>query len=72
MGVAKAALESCARYLAYDLGKQGVRVNCLSAGTVKTPSKNGIPGFDIMLKASVLKSPLKRNVSLEDIGKSAL
>ena len=72
MGVAKAALESSARYLAADLGKQDVRVNCLSAGAVKTPATKDISDFDIMLKASVLKSPLKRNVSLEDIGKTAL
>lgn len=72
MGVAKAALESSARYLASDLGKQGVRVNCLSAGEVKTLATKGILDFDMMLNASVLKSPLKRNVTTEDIGKTAL
>ena len=72
MGVAKAALESSARYLAEDLGKQGVRVNCLSAGAVKTLAAKGISGFDKMLKAAILKAPLKRNVSLEDVGKTGL
>lgn len=72
MGVAKATLESSARYLAVDLGKQGVRVNCLSAGAVKTLAAKGISGFDKMLKAAILKAPLKRNVSLEDVGKTGL
>ncbi len=72
MGVAKAALESSARYLAENLGKIGVRVNCLSAGAVKTLAAKGISGFDKMLKAAILKSPLKRNVSLEDVGKTGL
>ena len=72
MGVAKAALESSARYLAENLGKQGVRVNCLSAGAVKTLAAKGISGFDKMLKAAILKAPLKRNVTLEDVGKTGL
>lgn len=72
MGVAKAALESSARYLATDLGKAGVRVNCLSAGAVKTLAAKGISGFDRMLKAGAVKAPLKRNVSLEDVGKTGL
>ena len=72
MGVAKAALESSARYLAEDLGKQGVRVNCLSAGAVKTLAASGIGGFGKMLKAGALKAPLKRNVTLEDVGKTGL
>ena len=72
MGVAKAALESSARYLAENLGKFGVRVNCISAGAVKTLAASGIGGFGKMLKAAVLKAPLKRNVTLEDVGKTAL
>lgn len=72
MGVAKATLEASARYLAIDLGNIGARVNCISAGAVKTLAAKGIGGFDKMLKAGVLKAPLKRNVSLEDIGKAAL
>ncbi len=72
MGVAKAALESSMRYLASDLGKYNIRVNCLSAGAVKTLAAKGISGFDKMLKAAVLKAPLRRNVSLEDVGKAGL
>ena len=72
MGVAKAALESSMRYLAADLGKKGVRVNCISAGAVKTLAAKGISGFDKMLKAAVAKAPLGRNVSLEDVGKAGL
>lgn len=72
MGVAKAALESSMRYLAADLGEYGIRVNCISAGAVKTLAAKGISGFDKMLKAAVVKAPLKRNVSLEDVGKAGL
>lgn len=72
MGVAKAALEASTRYLATDLGKVGARINCISAGPVKTLAAKGIGGFDKMLKAATLKAPLHRNVSLEDIGKTAL
>lgn len=72
MGVAKAALESSMRYLASDLGQYGIRVNAISAGAVKTLAAKGISGFDKMLKAAVVKAPLKRNVSLEDVGKAGL
>ncbi len=72
MGVAKAALESSMRYLAADLGPKGIRVNCISAGAVKTLAAKGISGFDKMLKAAVAKAPLKRNVSLDDVGKAGL
>ena len=72
MGVAKAALEATSRYLANDLGKFGIRVNCLSSGAVKTLASSGIDGFSRVLKASAAKSPLSRNVTLEDVGKSAL
>jgi len=72
MGVAKAALESSMRYLASDLGKKGVRVNCISAGAVKTLAASGIAGFGKMLKAATAKAPLGRNVSLEDVGKAGL
>lgn len=68
MGVAKAALESSIRYLAADLGQFGIRVNAISAGAVKTLAAKGIAGFDKMLKAAVVKSPMKRNVTLEDLG----
>ena len=72
MGVAKAALESSMRYLAADLGKKGVRVNCISAGAVKTLAAKGIGGFDKMLRAAILKAPMHRNVTLEDIGKTGV
>lgn len=72
MGVAKAALESSVRYLASDLGKYGIRVNAISAGAVKTLAAKGISGFDRMLKAAIVKAPLKRNVTLEDIGKAGV
>lgn len=72
MGVAKAALESSIRYLAVDLGKYGIRVNAISAGAVKTLAAKGISGFDKMLKAAIVKAPLKRNVTLEDIGKAGV
>lgn len=72
MGVAKAALESSVRYLAADLGQFGIRVNAISAGAVKTLAAKGIAGFDKMLKAAVVKAPLKRNVSLEDVGRAGL
>jgi len=72
MGVAKAALESSMRYLAADMGKHGVRVNCISAGAIKTLAAKGISGFDKMLKAAILKAPLKRNVTLEDVGRAGL
>ncbi len=72
MGVAKAALESAMRFLAVDLGPKGIRVNCLSSGPVKTLASMGISGFSKMLKAAVMRSPIKRNVSLEDVGKAGL
>ena len=72
MGVAKAALEASMRYLAVDLGKVGARINCLSAGPVKTLAAKGIGGFDKMLKAAILKAPMHRNVTLEDIGKTGV
>ena len=69
MGVAKAALESSMRFLAVDLGKKGVRVNCLSSGPVKTLAAMGISGFSKMLKAAVMRSPMKRNVALLFVAK---
>ena len=72
MGVAKAALESSMRFLAVDLGRKGIRVNCISAGPVKTLASMGISGFSKMLKAAVARSPLKRNVALEEVGNAGL
>jgi enoyl-[acyl-carrier protein] reductase I len=72
MGVAKAALEASVRYLAEDLGKTGIRVNALSAGPMKTLAASGIGDFRYILKWNELNSPLRRNVTLEDVGGSAL
>ena len=72
MGVAKAALESAMRFLAVDLGKKGIRVNCISAGPVKTLASMGISGFSKMLKAAVARAPLGRNVALDEVGKTGL
>ena len=72
MGVAKAALEASVRYLAEDFGKDGIRVNAISAGPIKTLAASGIGDFRYILKRNELNSPLRRNVSTEDVGKSAL
>ena len=68
MGVAKAALEASVRYLAVDLGGQNIRVNGLSAGPMKTLAASGIGDFRYILKWNEYNSPLKRNVTLEDVG----
>jgi enoyl-[acyl-carrier protein] reductase I len=68
MGVAKAALEASTRYLAYDLGQQKIRVNCISAGPVNTLAARGISGFSTMLKHYEEHSPLKRNVLPDELG----
>jgi enoyl-[acyl-carrier protein] reductase I len=68
MGVAKAALEACTRYLAYDLGPKKIRVNCISAGPVNTLAARGISGFGEMLKHYEAHAPLKRNVLPEELG----
>src|SRR5688500_3873065 len=70
MGVAKASLEASARYLAYDLGPQKIRVNCISAGAVNTLAARGIAGFTDMLKIYEKNAPLKRNVTTEELGKT--
>ncbi len=72
MGVAKAALEASVRYLAEDYGKRNIRVNAISAGPVKTLAAAGIGDFRLIMKWNELNSPLRRNVTLDDIGKSAL
>ena len=72
MGVAKAALEASVRYLAVDLGRRGVRVNCISAGPVKSMAASAVPGFSRILGAIEQASPLHRNITLEDVGKCAL
>ena len=72
MGVAKAALEASVRYLASDLGPQGIRVNAISAGPIKTLSASGVAGFRKMLGYVAERAPLRRNVDQEEVGKSAL
>ncbi len=72
MGVAKAALEASVRYLAADLGAQNIRVNAISAGPIKTLAASGIGDFRYILKWNELNSPLKRNVTIEDVGRSGL
>ena len=72
MGVAKAALEASVRYLAVDLGGQGIRVNGLSAGPMKTLPASGIGDFRYILKWNQYNSPLKRNVTLDDVGGAAM
>jgi enoyl-[acyl-carrier protein] reductase I len=72
MGVAKAALESSTRYLAYDLGPKKIRVNCISAGPVNTLAARGIAGFTDMLKHYEAHSPLKRNVLPDELGATGL
>jgi len=72
MGVAKAALEACVRELSVDLGGQGIRVNAISAGPIKTLAASGIPGFRTLLGTFEQRAPLKRLVSIEDVGNTAL
>ena len=72
MGVAKAALESSVRYLARDLGLRGIRINAISAGPIKTLAASGIGDFKMILRYNELNAPLKRNVSTEDVGNSAM
>ncbi len=72
MGVAKAALEASVRYLAADLGPRGIRVNALSAGSIRTLSSSVIGGFRAMHKQAAELAPLRRNVTIEDVGKTAL
>ena len=72
MGVAKAALEASVRYLAMDLGEQKIRVNAISAGPIKTLAASGIGDFRYILKWNELNSPLRRTVTIEDVGRAAL
>ena len=72
MGVAKAALETSVQYLAVDLGRDGVRVNAISAGPIKTLAASGIGDFRLILKWNELNSPLKRNVTIDDVGGAGL
>ncbi len=72
MGLAKAALESSVQYIAEDLGKDGIRCNAISAGPIKTLAASGIGDFRYIMKWNELNSPLRRNVTQEEVGKAAL
>ena len=72
MGVAKSALETSVKYLANDFGPQGVRVNAISAGPIKTLAASGIGDFRLILKWNEHNAPLRRNVTIDDVGGSAL
>jgi enoyl-[acyl-carrier protein] reductase I len=71
MGVAKAALEATVRYLAYDLGPKGIRVNAISAGPLKTLAARAVAGINDMMKAHAERAPLKRNVEAAEVGGTA-
>ena len=72
MGVAKAALETSVKYLAMDLGPENIRVNAISAGPIKTLAASGIGDFRYIMKWNELNSPLRRNVTIEDVGGAGL
>ena len=72
MGVAKAALEASVRYMATDLGERGIRVNAISAGPIKTLAANGIGDFRYILRWNQYNSPLRRNVTIEEVGGSGM
>lgn len=72
MGVAKAALEMSARYLAHDLGPQGIRVNCISAGPLRTLSSSAIAGMRKMLEVTENSAPLRRNITAEEVARTAV
>ncbi|MBA3511763.1 enoyl-ACP reductase FabI [Sphingomonas sp.] len=72
MGVAKAALEASVRYMAEDFGPEGIRVNAVSAGPIKTLAASGIGDFRYIMKWNEYNSPLRRNVTIEDVGGAAL
>ncbi len=72
MGVAKAALEASVRYLAEDLGKNGIRVNAISAGTIKTLAASGIGDFRYIMRWNEYNAPLRRTVTQDEVGQSAL
>jgi enoyl-[acyl-carrier protein] reductase I len=72
MGAAKAALETCVRYLAYDLGKHKIRVNAISAGPLKTLAARGIGNLGEMMKAQAEKAPLQRNIDVNEVAATAV
>lgn len=72
MGVAKAALEAAMRYLAADLGAEGIRVNAISAGAIRTLAAKGVPSFNTILHKIEEESPLKRNTNQEEVADMTL
>jgi enoyl-[acyl-carrier protein] reductase I len=72
MGIAKAALEASVRYLAHDLGPRGIRVNAISAGPIRTLSSSGVSGFTEILDHIAQHSPLRRNITAEEVGDTCL
>jgi enoyl-[acyl-carrier protein] reductase I len=72
MGLAKASLEASVRYLAGSLGPEGIRVNAISAGPIRTLAASGIKSFRKMLKRNAERAPLKRNVTIHEVGNSAM
>lgn len=72
MGVAKAALEASVRYLAYDFGPQNIRVNAISAGPIRTLAAAGVSGFKMMYKRFADFAPMRQNVTIEDVGNTAV
>jgi enoyl-[acyl-carrier protein] reductase I len=72
MGIAKAALEAAVRYIAFDLGDRGIRVNAISAGPIKTASSRQVGGFSRILDVVPKVAPLRRNVTIDDVGNMAV
>jgi enoyl-[acyl-carrier protein] reductase I len=72
MGVAKAALEACVRYLASDLGPKGIRVNAISAGPIKTIAASGISGFSTILQHYRDRAPLRRTIDTAEVADAAM
>jgi len=72
MGVAKAALDASVRYLAYDLGGKNLRVNAISAGPIRTLAASGVSGFKDLYRYFSKSAPLKQDITIEDIGKTAV
>jgi enoyl-[acyl-carrier protein] reductase I len=72
MAIAKSALEACSRYLAVELGPQGIRVNCISAGPIRTLAASGVAGFKLMHNKFKEVAPLRRTLTIEDVGNAAV
>ena len=72
MGVAKASLEACVRYLAVDLGQKNIRVNAVSAGAINTLAARGVAHFRDLMRITAERSPLKRTVEAEEVGRACL